>query len=331
MKKILIYDIAAEKTGAATVLKQYYDRYASDESVEVYIVTSLMDFPENEYTHIVKLPWTKKSRLHRLYCDHFYVHKLIKKYGIDEVIDLQNIAIKGLTIPQALYLHNAIPISDVDFDIRKERSLWLFKHIISKMIVKNLKYADKIVVQAEWIKKEVSERFGILPTAIEVERVIPGFVGRNDRIETDHIVFFYPANNCSYKNHRCIIKACEQLKEQGIENYEVIFTLNPNSDGKEYQEEIEDQHIPITMVGLLDKSHMEDFYRKSILLFPSYLETVGLPLIEAQLFDAEIIVADLPYAREAVGDYAKVRWFNHKDSIELCELMKETITSSSTL
>ena len=38
MKKILIYDVAAEKTGAATVLKRYYDKYSSDETVETYIV-----------------------------------------------------------------------------------------------------------------------------------------------------------------------------------------------------------------------------------------------------------------------------------------------------
>ncbi len=212
------------------------------------------------------------------------MHKIIRQYQIDEVIDLQNTAIKGLDVSQTLYLHNAIPISDIDFDRRKERSLWLFKHVISRMIIRNLKYADKIIVQAEWIKTELAEKCGIPLSIIEVEKVTPGFEKVSNRIISRRAIFFYPANGCSYKNHDCIIKACEQIKKNGIENYEVIFTLNPNTDGREYQKIIEEKKIPINLVGLLDKQQMMDYYSKSILLFPSYLETVGLPLIEAQLF-----------------------------------------------
>lgn len=326
MKKILIYDVAAEKTGAAAVLKQYYDNYSSDETVETYVVTSVLDFPGNEHTHIIQLPWTKKSRIHRLYCDHYYIHKLVRRYHIDELINLQNIAIKGLNISQTLYLHNAIPISDIDFDFVKERSLWLFKHIISKMILNNLKYADKIIVQAEWIKSELAEKCGVSSSVVQVERVTPaGFEKNPNRIITERAIFFYPANACSYKNHACLIAACEQIKNSGIENYEVILTLDPNTDGREYQKLIEEKKLPIKLVGLLNNQQMEDYYRKSILLFPSYLETVGLPLIEAQLFDSEIIAADLPYAREAVGAYKTVRWFDYRKPLELSNIMKDYI------
>ena len=323
MKKILIYDVAAEKTGAASVLKQYYEKYSADETVETYIITSVLDYPENEHTHIIKLPWTKKSRLYRLYCDHYYIHKLIRLYQVDEVIDLQNIAIKGLSVPQTLYLHNAIPISDVDFDFRKERSLWLYKHVISKMILKNLKYADTIIVQAEWIKTKLSTKCSVPLSKIKIERVSPGYEKAIGRIMTERTIFFYPANSCSYKNHKCVIEACTQMKD--IEDYEIVFTLNANTDGKEYQKLIEEKRLPIKLVGLLNKEQMEEYYRKSILLFPSYLETVGLPLVEAQLFDCEIIAADLPYAHEAVGDYRNVRWFDHDDPSMLCGIMKEVV------
>ena len=39
------------------------------------------------------------------------------------------------------------------------------------------------------------------------------------------------------------------------------------------------------------------------LLFPSRLETLGIPLLEAASAGLPIIVSDLPYAREAVGGY----------------------------
>ena len=37
--------------------------------------------------------------------------------------------------------------------------------------------------------------------------------------------FFYPAGPPAYKNHRTFLKACELLKEQGIEDYRVIWTV----------------------------------------------------------------------------------------------------------
>lgn len=331
MKKILIYDVAAEKTGAATVLAQYYQRYVNDETIETFIVTSVMDFPGNHHTKIIKLPWTKKTHIHRLYCDYFYIQRLVRKYKINEVINLQNIAIKKLKIPQTLYLHNAIPISDVNFHFRKEWSLWLFKHVISKMILSNLKYADKIIVQAEWIKTELITRFNMNSDNIVVEKVKPTFSGSTDRIASNSVIFFYPANLCSYKNHQCIVEACKLLHEKGNEDYEVIFTLDPETEGRKLAEQISFNELPIKMVGILDKKQMEEYYRKSVLIFPSYLETVGLPLIEAQLFNAEIIAADILYARETIGEYKKVKWFDYRSPTSLFTIMEALIINYQAL
>ena len=331
MKKILIYDIAAEKTGAATVLRKYYDLYSKNEQVISYFVTSVMDFSENAHTKIIKLPWTKKSHFHRLYCDNVFVKKLIKELDIDEVINLQNVALRGLKIPQTVYLHNAIPITDIDFDIKQEKSLWLFKHVISKLIVNNLKYADYVIVQAEWIKNELNYRTGVEKSKIIVEHYTPLIQGENTRIESDNVIFFYPASLSSYKNHSCIIKACQLLKDSNISDYEVIFTLS-FEDGKA-QKKLYDQvlelDLPIRFVGLLNQEEMSLMYRKSILVFPSYLETVGLPLIEAQYFDAQIIAADLPYAKEALGGYTRVEWFDWKRPDQLAELMQDAVIKIS--
>ena len=323
MKNVLIYDVAAEKTGAAVVLRKYYEMYSRDEKVNCYFVTSVLDYPENYHTKIIKLPWVKKSRVHRLYCDNIYVRKIIKKYNIDEVINLQNIALRGLHIPQTVYLHNAIPITNIDFDFKQEKSLWLFKHVVSRIILKNLKYANSIIVQADWIKKELNQRFAIEESKIIVERFTPVISGENSRVETDNYIFFYPANLCSYKNHESILLACELLKEEGYANFEVVFTFCPE-DGdaqKRIFERVKEKGLPIKFVGLLNQEEMADMYRKSILIFPSYLETVGLPLIEAQYYNAEMVVVDLPYARESIGKYKRVKWFNRDNFVELKKCM----------
>ena len=324
-KRVLIYDVAAERTGAITILTQYYKRYTEDNSCKTYIVTSVIDFPKKNNVEVLKYPWTKKTRFHRLYSDLFFVHTLVKKYDIDEVINLQNIAIRGIKAFQVLYLHNAIPITDLDFDFRREKELWIYKHITSRVIVTNLKYADRIIVQANWIKKELCQRYGISSEIVDVEKIKVPVLSVEDRIVTETPVFFYPATFFSYKNHMCIIKACELLKKMGKNNYEVVFTIDACDEGHNMQQLINKKELPIRLVGLLGKDEMECYYKKSTLLFASYMETVGLPLVEAQGFNADIISVDLPYAREAVGTYRNVKWFRNNDSSELANIMKNMI------
>lgn len=83
------------------------------------------------------------------------------------------------------------------------------------------------------------------------------------------------------------------------------------------------KNLPIDLIGPLTKDEVYDFYQKSILLFPSYIETVGLPLLEAKKHHAPIIAANLDYAREVLNDYDKVKYFNPDDPEKLAMLMYE--------
>ena len=49
------------------------------------------------------------------------------------------------------------------------------------------------------------------------------------------------------------------------------------------------------------------------MLFPSYIETFGLPLIEAASFGIPILAADMDYAREVMVDYEGVKFLDYKD------------------
>jgi len=326
-KRTLIYDVAAETTGAASILEMYYNRFVADEKTETYIVTSVLDYNELEHVHIIRLPWVKKSWLHRIYCDLIYVRRLIKEYHINSVINLQNVAIPFVHVPQTVYLHNAIPLTDYKFSIKNEYILWFYKNVIGKLIMHNLKYANCIIVQAEWIK-ELLIKYGFLPSIINVERVESTFVTDSEtRIDTEQAIFFYPASSMSYKNHSVVLKACSMLKEKGIRDYRVVFTLNPNVDKNAMKiKELSTQlGLPTDFVGTLNHDQMSKMYRQTILLFPSLLETVGLPLIEAKQFNSRIIVADLPYAKEAIGKYNRVTWFSPDDPSELYMILRQVI------
>ena len=61
------------------------------------------------------------------------------------------------------------------------------------------------------------------------------------------------------------------------------------------------------------------------MIFPSKLETWGLPISEFKQFDKPIIVSDLPYAKETVNSYDKVSFFDPTNALELSAKMQMQI------
>ena len=72
-------------------------------------------------------------------------------------------------------------------------------------------------------------------------------------------------------------------------------------------------------------SCLKEYYQKSVLLFPSYLETAGLPLLEAKAYGAQIIAADCRYAQSVLCGYEDVCYFHPDDSHDLAGIMRTYI------
>ena len=61
------------------------------------------------------------------------------------------------------------------------------------------------------------------------------------------------------------------------------------------------------------------------LIFPSRMETWGLPISEAKDYGLPILVSDLPFAHETVGNYDKVKFFDCLDARSLAKIMESMI------
>ena len=138
------------------------------------------------------------------------------------------------------------------------------------------------------------------------------------------IIFIYPAFPRVFKNFEVLAEAAQYLYEHGRINFKVILTINGNENN--YARHIVDKYkkIPtISFVGLKTRDEIITLYQQSsVLVFPSKLETWGLPITEAKQFNIPIILADLPYAHETIGSYDKVKFFNPDDHIQLAECME---------
>ena len=73
---------------------------------------------------------------------------------------------------------------------------------------------------------------------------------------------------------------------------------------------------------MLSFQDVNEMYKKAdVLLFPSTLETWGLPITEFKAHNKPIILSKLPFAYETLGVYDKGCFFDPSDANELAEKM----------
>lgn len=324
--RILVYDVAADSGGAATVLQSFYEEFRQDTENEYLFVLSVYELPETEHIRVLNFPWVKKSPLHRLYFDHFAAHRLVKKYRIDRVLSLQNIELPHAGVPQIVYEHNALPFSEYRFQPWEAFRPWYSQQILGRMMKKSIRRAEKVLVQTNWMKAEIVRQCRIPESKVEVKfPSVEMLETEGWRLPEEKPVFFYPANASAYKNHRTFLKACQRLKEKGYENYEVIWTVTgeENEGIRTLRKEAEENRLPIRFEGPMPRRRLFDIYASSILVFPSYIETIGLPLLEARSAGAWILASDCLYARDMVGDYDRAAFFETFDSEKLSGMMEK--------
>lgn len=329
-----MYDVAADSGGAATVLKSFYEEFRRDTENEYVFVLSVFELPETDHIRVLNFPWIKKSPFHRFYFDQFRAHRLVKQYAADQVLSLQNIGLPRAGVPQVVYEHNALPFSEYRFRIRESFRLWFTQQILGRMMKRSICRAEKVLVQTNWMKQEIVRQCGIPEDHVEIKFPPVELPGRQAcRLCRERPVFFYPANASVYKNHRTFLKACMLLKDQGYENYEVIWTVTgeENERIRAVRKEAEEKKLPIIFAGPLPKAELFQRYAASVLVFPSYIETIGLPLLEARAAGTWILAADCLYARDGVGDYERAAFFAPFSEKELCEGMRRFLENGRQL
>jgi glycosyltransferase involved in cell wall biosynthesis len=323
----MVFNVPAETVGALTILNEFYNEVSNYEGKNInwYFTLSKPNLRETENIKVLRFPWVKKSWIHRIYFDNIIAPRLIKKYKIDKVISFQNIIIPHTKVEQHLYVHNCLPFVKYKFSLKENKYLWIYQNIISINILKSIRKADKVLVQTKWMKDVCikktgveSEKVNVVPPAVNI-KILNHFAPTEESFST----FFYPASEFVYKNHRIIVTACKKLKDNNITNYKVIFTLK--GDESEYirkiYREVKDEKLPIEFVGNITREEVFQLYTNSVLLFPSYLETFGLPLLEAKLHQGVVVASNCPFSTEILQGYKNAYFFDPFNVDELFQIL----------
>ncbi|WP_238652139.1 glycosyltransferase [Paenibacillus piscarius] len=327
---IMVFNVPAESVGALSVLNDFLcEVKMREDEVKWFLVLSKPNLTESSNIQIIRFPWIKKSWGHRLFFDYVIAPKLIKKFNIDKIVSFQNITIPLTSVPQILYMHNSLPFVEHKFSFLSNKRLWLYQNVMAKKIFKSIKKAKKTIVQSNWIKevclkrvKVPNEKLVVIPPDIKMD--IKKYFSFNKKSST---TFFYPASEYEYKNHKLVIDACIKLAEENIYDYKVVFTLkgDENQHVLQLYERVNHLNLPIKFIGRLSREEVFDYYSKSILIFPSYIETFGLPLLEAKLHNSIVFSSNCFFSKEVLLNYNNAYFFDPFNPMELMQLLKKMI------
>lgn len=332
---ILVCDVHASESGALSVLNDFYAQVCAyeDKSIRWIFAVSVPAYQDRENIKTLRYPWVKKSWFHRLYFDLFVTKKIIKKYKPDKVFSLQNMGLPLFKGEQAVYFHLPFVVSDYKFRFwSDEKKLWVYQRIMGKRMFRSLRKVDWVIVQTKWIKEALIKKGKVSADKIRIERpLIPQegiceFQAKEENFRR----FFYPATAFRYKNHRTLLKAVTYAVENGLKEYEILFTLSPkeNPYTKQLWQYVQENHLNVKFIGMRSRQEIFETYGRSVLLFPSLLESFGMPLLEAKLTGSPVLAGDCPFCHEILDGYEKVSFFSPMDYKELGTLMLQLVQKS---
>lgn len=317
--KVLVNAFAASSGGALSVLRSLYDFVVNDEAAKEHEWCFLLSealIEETKHVEIRLVPEYKAWK-NRLYFDWFAGRSVIESVKPDVIFSLQNTYTYGCGAPQVLYMHQSIPFQrekKFSFLKREESKLAVYQYLIGFLIKRSIRNAAATIVQTEWIKKQILEQVDVPAETVHAVfpcvRKLPVSAIRN---HPEAKLFFYPASDELYKNHQTIVNAVRKLKKQGVEKFKVILT----TEGTDTDQ--------IVHLGKISFSEVLHWYSRATLLFPSYIETVGLPLLEAKQLGTLILVADCAYSKEVLRYYENAYYFDPFDSGKLASLMLQVM------
>lgn len=278
---------------------------------------------------------SKKSYLKRFYYEYFYFKRLSKKLKPYLWFSLHDMTPNVVADKRAVYCHNSIIFYDMKRkDMINEFKMFMFSRFYKYIYKINIKKNNFVVVQQDWIRKRFKKIFKIKNVVVAHPNVV--IDDSNNNCKNTKIVknsFLYPSFPRIFKNFEVICKAVEILENKNIENFKVYLTIDGNENI--YSKEIVEKYGRlkcIEFIGLQTRENLMKYYSKiETVIFPSKLETWGLPISEAKAFGKNIILADLEYAHETLGTYEKVMFFGPDAAEKLAEKMEMLINDDENM
>jgi glycosyltransferase involved in cell wall biosynthesis len=272
----------------------------------------------------------------KAYWRSFSISSQLKKDGIQLYHGLSN------ELPVNLKKYNiksVVTIHDLIFKILPETYPLIDRNIYDFKFRKACLLADKVIAISNSTKTDIVNFYGINPDKIEVvyQSCSPLFYEPIEHQESNSLTEQYKLPNHyilsvgsveKRKNLKLIIEAYQYLDPDHQVPLVVI------GRGKTYKKEVLDliasnelEKKVIWITNLKDNKVLRAIYQKaSALVYPSFYEGFGLPIVEAMLSKTPVITSNVSSLPEAGGPNSL--YINPSSSEELANAITQVLTNS---
>jgi glycosyltransferase involved in cell wall biosynthesis len=331
-KKLIVVSAIALRSGGPLTIVREVLTYLDLNLTSVYRVKALVYsketyLPRNPGMEITVVEGGEKY-LTRLKFEYFTFRRWSMEWEPFLWISLHDISPRVVATRQAVYCHNPSPFYRPSLQAAiHSPTVTMFSLFYKYLYRINISRNDFVIVQQGWLRTAFEKMFTIKGEIIvaypEQPRQGKSKISNNSK-EKGERIFIYPAYPRVFKNHEVLLRTFRYLEDTGnASNARLVLTIDgsENKYSKDLVRRFGDLQN-VDFVGLLPHEEvMKRLVMADCLLFPSKLETWGLPITEAKAIYLPIIVADLPYSHETVSNYEKVRFFRADDHKELAGLV----------
>lgn len=279
----------------------------------------------------IEIPWTKGSWLRRMYLEWHGFRRFADELKPDLWLSLHDTTPELGAIRQAVYCHNPMPFYRLRVrDVWLQPATFFFRYFYQLVYRIHLRRNYAVVVQQGWLRDEFRRWTGatlriiVAHPAVAVPekglaiQVPPRAGGAGS-------TFLYPAVPRVFKNMELLCHAAQYLEQTQAQAWHSQILLTISGRENRYACWLWRKFGKLGSVrfaGRQTAQQLQQLYRSSdCLLFPSRLETWGLPISEAKAHGLPMFVADLAYAHETVGDYANAAFVDVEDHVALADAL----------
>lgn len=328
MLRIVISAVNFTEGGPLTVLRECLAAASRlPAEFEIVALVNRADLVDQPRVRLIVIPSSKKSWFHRLYWEWWGFTRISRKLKPALWLSLHDVTPRVLTARQAVYCHNPSPFYKIGWrEAWMEPTFLMFNWFYAFLYRVFIRRNYCVIVQQSWLRDEFLKYMGQLPIVVGhplipiIEKGLPPPLGSK-------LIFIYPALPRVFKNIETLCKAAQILSSRGINGFEIRLTLDgtENRYARWLLNQFRDTR-EVRFIGRQTKDEMVTHYSiADVVVFPSKLETWGLPITEAKAHRRPLLVADLPYAHETVGNYDLVSFFPAGSPEALAELMQSLI------
>lgn len=314
---IIVVATTLQVGGGITIYKQFLShlpKYIGQNKYWIFINPVL---PQVAIEGVTYISFPLQSKLKRILFEGKWLQAEITRLGVktDVVVSLQNNGYKKIGgRKQLVYFHQSLPLypGSYNFFKRTERMLFNYKHIFPQIVKRTWVKNTQFVVQTPIVKKRFESYFSVPTENVhvcfpDIEKVnMTQYKTFNWEDNKKHLIFV--GDDSKYRNGCTLVKAMGILSKQKptlAKNIKIHVTSSAEKAPIMYNEVLKngvDKNF--VFEGIIKHDNLLSYYKSATaLVFPSSIETVGLPLLEAAALGLPILAADVDYAHEVLNGY----------------------------